>query len=42
MAEVERKAHADSSAPPDLGRVGAWARVSDAVRAAVRAQIADA
>lgn len=40
MAEIEREAHADGSAPPDLAAVSAqWARVSDAIRAAVRARI---
>jgi hypothetical protein len=43
MAEVEREAHAESSAPPDLAAVSAqWARVSEAVRATVRARIAAA
>ena len=42
MAELEREAQADSTMPADLAAVSArWARVSDAVRAAVRAQIAD-
>lgn len=42
MAEVERDACAGSTTPPDLAAVSArWARVSDAIRAAVRAQIAD-
>jgi hypothetical protein len=43
MAEVDRAAHADSATPPDLAAVSArWARVSDAIRATVRARIADA
>ena len=43
MAELEREAHEDSTTPPDLATVSArWARVSDAIRAAVRTQIADA
>jgi hypothetical protein len=42
MAEVEREAQADST-PSDLAAVSArWARVSDAVRATVRARIAAA
>jgi hypothetical protein len=42
MAEIEREAHADGSAPPDHAAVSAqWARVSEAVRATVRARIAD-
>jgi hypothetical protein len=42
MAEVEREAHADHTTPPDLAAVSArWARVSDAIRATVRARIAD-
>ena len=42
-AEVEREAHAGSTTPPDLAAVSArWARVSDAIRATVRARIADA
>jgi hypothetical protein len=43
LAEVEREAHADRTTPPDLAAVSArWARVSDAIRAMVRARIADA
>lgn len=43
MAEVEREAHADRTTPPDLAAVSArWARVSDAIRAMVRARIAEA
>ena len=43
MAEVEREAHAEGSVPPDLAAVSArWAQVSVAVRATVRARIADA
>jgi hypothetical protein len=43
MAEVEREAHADHTSPPDLAAVSArWARVSDAIRAMVRAQIVEA
>jgi hypothetical protein len=43
MAEVEREAHADRVTPPDLAAVSArWSQVSDAIRAAVRARIADA
>jgi hypothetical protein len=42
LAEVER-AQAGSSVPPDLAAVSArWAQVSDAIRAMVRARIADA
>jgi len=42
MAEVEREAHADGTTP-DLAAVSArWARVSDAIRTVVRAQIGDA
>jgi len=42
MAEVERDARAGSTVPPDLAAVSArWARVSDAIRTAVRAQIAE-
>jgi hypothetical protein len=40
MAEIEREAYADGSAPPDLAAVSArWAQVSDAFRATVRARI---
>jgi hypothetical protein len=40
-AEVERQAHAHSATRPDLATVSAgWARVSDAIRATVRAWIA--
>jgi hypothetical protein len=43
MAEVEREAHADGSAPPDLAAVSArWAQVRDTIRATVRARIASA
>ena len=44
MAEVEHEAHADrTTTPPDLAAVSArWARVSDAIRATVRARIVDA
>jgi hypothetical protein len=43
IAEVEREAHADGTAPPDLAAVSArWAQVSDAVRATLRARIAEA
>jgi len=43
MAEVEREAYADGTAPPDLAAVSArWAQVSDAIRAMVRARIANA
>src|SRR5262249_27387475 len=42
-AEVEREAHADSTTPPDFAALSVrWARVSDAVRATVRARIAAA
>jgi len=42
MAEIEREARADGSAPPDLAAVSArWAQVRDAIRATVRARIAD-
>jgi hypothetical protein len=42
MAEVEREAHADRVTPSDLAAVSArWSLVSDAIRAAVRARIAD-
>ena len=43
MAEVDREAHVDRATPQDLAAVSArWARVSDAIRATVRARIADA
>lgn len=43
MAEIDREAHADSATPPDLTAVSArWSRVSDAIRATVRARIAEA
>ena len=43
MAQIEREAHADRTTPPDLAAMSAqWARVSDAIRAMVRARIADA
>jgi hypothetical protein len=43
MAEVEREARADRVTSPDLAAVSAqWARVTDAIRATVRARIADA
>ena len=43
IAEVEREARADGTAPPDLAAVSArWAQVSDAVRATLRARIAEA
>jgi hypothetical protein len=43
MAQIEREAHVDRTTPPDLAAVSAqWARVSDAIRAMVRARIADA
>lgn len=43
MAEVDREGHVDSATPPDLAAVSArWARVSDAIRATVRARIAHA
>jgi hypothetical protein len=43
MAEVERDAHADGTMPPDLTAVSAqWSRLSDAIRATVRARIAEA
>jgi len=39
----EYEAHADGSAPPDLAAASArWVRVSDAIRAAMRARIVDA
>ena len=40
LAEVEHAAHKDRTAPPDLAAVSAqWAKVSDAIRATVRARI---
>lgn len=43
MTEVDREAHADGATPADLAAVSArWAQVSDAIRATVRARIADA
>jgi len=43
MAEVEREAQAGRTTPRDLAAISArWARVSDAVRATVRARIAAA
>jgi len=43
MAEFDREANADGSAPPDLAAVSArWARVSDAIRTTVRSRIAEA
>jgi hypothetical protein len=43
MAEVDREARANGASPPDLAAVSArWTRVSDAIRATVRARIADA
>jgi hypothetical protein len=43
LAEVEGEAYADRTTPPDLAAVSArWARVSDAIRATVRARIAEA
>jgi len=43
MAEVDREGHVDGATPPDLAAVSArWARVSDAIRATVRARIAQA
>ncbi|HEX8115575.1 MAG TPA: hypothetical protein VF516_47945 [Kofleriaceae bacterium] len=43
LAEIDREAHADGATPPDLAAMSAqWAQVSDAIRAAVRARIADA
>lgn len=43
MAEVEREAHADRATAPDLAALSVrWARVSDAIRATVRARIAEA
>jgi hypothetical protein len=42
MAEVEREARGNTTAPPDLAAVSArWTRVSDAIRSAVRVRIAD-
>jgi hypothetical protein len=43
MIEIERDAHTDRVTQPDLAAVSArWSRVSDAIRATVRARIADA
>jgi hypothetical protein len=43
MATVDREAPADSATPTNLAAVSAqWARVSDAIRATVRARITDA
>jgi hypothetical protein len=43
MAEVEREAHTDAVTSPDLAAVSAqWSRVGDAIRATVRARIANA
>jgi hypothetical protein len=43
MAEVEREAQADSATRPNVAAVSAqWARVSNAIRATVRARIAEA
>jgi hypothetical protein len=43
MAEVEREARAETTTPSDLAAVSPrWARVSNAIRATVRARIADA
>lgn len=43
VVEVEREAHADGTAPPDLAAVSArWVEVSDAIRATLRARIAEA
>jgi hypothetical protein len=43
MAELDREPHVDRATPPDLAAVSArWARVSDAIRATVRARIAEA
>lgn len=40
MAEVDREGHVVCATPPDLAAVSArWARVSDAIRATVRARI---
>ena len=42
VVEVEREAHADGTAPPDLAAVSArWVEVSDAIRATLRARIAE-
>jgi hypothetical protein len=42
MAEIDREAHMDSAPPSDLATVSAqWARVSDAIRATVRARVAE-
>lgn len=43
MAEVDRETHGSSTMTPDLAVVSArWVQVSDAIRAAVSARIADA
>jgi hypothetical protein len=43
MAEIERRAYADSTTPQDLVAVSErWARVRDTIRATVRTQIAAA
>lgn len=43
LVEVEREASADDTTLPNLAAVTArWARVSDAIRAMVRARIDDA
>lgn len=43
LAEVEHAAHEDRTAPPDLAAVAAQrAKVSDAIRATVRARILEA
>lgn len=42
MAEVDREAHVDGATAPKLAAVSArWERVRDAIRATVRARIAD-
>jgi hypothetical protein len=43
LAEVEHAAHEDRTAPADFAVVSAqWAKVSDAIRATVRARILEA
>lgn len=43
IAEINREAQVDGAPPPDLAAVSArWSRVSDAIRATVRARIAHA
>lgn len=43
VTELERETHADRTAPPDFAAVSTrWAGVSAAIRATVRARIADA